>query len=43
MATPSSSARQASSITSSGAMGTCGVIALVGIIPVGQKFTISSG
>jgi hypothetical protein len=42
MATPRSSARQDSSITSAAVIGTCGVIALVGIIPVGQKLTISS-
>ena len=30
-------------ITSAGVSGTCGVMAFVGIIPVGQKLTISSG
>jgi hypothetical protein len=43
MATPRSSARQLSSITAAGLTGTCGVMAVVGIIPVGQKLTISSG
>src|SRR3954469_7343081 len=43
MAAPRSRARQESSITSSGEIGMWGVIALVGIIPVGQKLTISSG